>query len=72
MIDPAFLEQVRKMTDDELGRQADSAYMIAHYESYGRDHGAKADAIQEYEALVNEQKRRARLRQSGQLPREAD
>jgi hypothetical protein len=66
MIDTAFLEKIRKMTDSELDRQASSAYWAAYCESYGRDYEAKADAIQEYEALAREQKRRVGL---GQLTR---
>ena len=61
MIDTAFLEKIRRMTDSELDQQADSAYMSAYYESYGRDYEAKADAIQEYEALAREQRRRKAL-----------
>lgn len=63
MIDTAFLKRIRRMTDDELDRQAGSAYMAAYYESYGRDYEAKADAIQEHDALVHEQRRRRGLRQ---------
>jgi hypothetical protein len=66
MIDTAFLEKIRKMNDDELARRASNAYMTAYYESFGSDYEAKADAIQEYEALAREQKRRVGL---GQLTR---
>lgn len=61
MIDNAFLKRIRKMTDDELERQAGSAYVAAYGESYGKDYEAKADAIQEYEALAREQKSRQGL-----------
>jgi hypothetical protein len=61
MIDTAFLKKIREMTDSELDRQAGSAYMVAYYESYGRDYEAKTDAIREHEALAREQKRRKAL-----------
>ena len=63
MIDNTFLKRIRKMTDSELNRQVSNAYMSAYLESFGRDYGAKADAIQEYEALAREQKDRMRLEQ---------
>lgn len=63
MIDNAFLTRIRKMTDDELERQAGSAHVAAYCESYGKDCEAKAEAIQEYEALAREQRRRRGLKQ---------
>lgn len=65
MIDNAFLNRVKKMTDDELERQAGSAYVAACCESHGKDYEAKADAIQEYEALAREQRRRKALGHDG-------
>jgi hypothetical protein len=61
MIDTAFLKRIRKMTDSDLARRASNAYMTAYCESFGNDYEAKADAIQEYEALSREQKRREGL-----------
>lgn len=61
MIDTAFLKQIRKMTDSELREQESRAYKIAYGESFGNDYEAKADAIQEYEELAREQKRRKGL-----------
>ena len=58
MINTAFLNRIRKMADCELGEQESRAYNIAYGESYGTDYEAKADRIQEYEALAREQKRR--------------
>jgi hypothetical protein len=65
MIDTAFLKRIRKMTDSELEQQASNAYMIAYYETFGNDYEAKADAIQEYEALAREQIRRKGLGPTG-------
>jgi len=61
MVDTAFLTRIRKMTDDEIDRQTSNAYTAAYCESYGTDYEAKADAIQEHEALAREQKRRKAL-----------
>jgi hypothetical protein len=62
MLHKAFLERIRKMTDTELKRQVGSAYWIAYCETYGNDYEAKADAIQEYEALAREERRREGLK----------
>jgi hypothetical protein len=56
LVDSAFLKRIRKMSDSELERQASNAYVNAYYETFGNDYEAKADAIQEYEALAREQK----------------
>jgi hypothetical protein len=61
MTDTALLKRIMKMTNSELERRASNAYTTAYCETYGTDYEAKADAIQEYEALADEQKRRKGL-----------
>jgi hypothetical protein len=58
MVDTAFANRITKLPDAELEQQASSAYMCAYYESFGNDHEAHADAIQEYETLARELKSR--------------
>ena len=58
MIDTDFAKKIAILTDSELDRQISAAYDSAYIESYGRNYGAHADAIQEYEMLEREWKRR--------------
>lgn len=58
MIDTAFANRVKKMSDAELEREESAAYSSAYYETFGSDHEARADAIQEYEMLARERKSR--------------
>jgi len=60
MLDTVNERRIRKLTDNELNQQVNLAYESAYIESFGRDYEAHADAIQEYESLVREQKRRRR------------
>lgn len=58
MIDTAFKNRLAKLSDAELEREESAAYNNAYYESFGNDHEAHADAIQEYELLARESKLR--------------
>jgi len=58
MIDTGLANRIRKLSDDELERQASAAFNSAYYESFGSDHEARADALQEYRMLERERKRR--------------
>jgi hypothetical protein len=58
MVDTAFANKIKELTDDELERRESSAYNIAYGESFGRDYEAHADAHQEYEMLARERRRR--------------
>jgi hypothetical protein len=58
MMDTAFANRVKKMSDDELEREESAAHSSAYYETFGNDHEARADAIQEYEMLARERKSR--------------
>lgn len=60
MIDTAYLTKIKRMSDAELDSHVTAAWNAAYCESYGRDYEARADAIQEYEALAREQRRRRR------------
>jgi hypothetical protein len=58
MIDTAFADRIKKLSDAELEHEESAAYEIAYGESFGNDHKAHADAIQEYGMLAREWKRR--------------
>ena len=58
MIDTAFANRAKKMSDAELEREESAAYSSAYYETFGNDHEARADAIQDYEMLARERKSR--------------
>jgi hypothetical protein len=58
MIDTAFATRVEKLSDADLEREESAAYHSAFYESFGNDHEARADAIQEYTMLARELKSR--------------
>ncbi len=58
MIDTALANRVKKLSDAELEREESAAYNSAYCESFGNDHEARADAIQEYALLAREWKRR--------------
>jgi hypothetical protein len=58
MMDTALTNRVKKMSDDELEREESAVYSSAYYETFGNDHEARADAIQEYELLARERKSR--------------
>lgn len=57
MIDTAFANRIKKLSDAELERQGSAAF-DATCESFGRDDEARADALQEYWLLERERKRR--------------
>jgi hypothetical protein len=58
MIDTAFLNRIKKLSNADLEAEESAAYINAYLESHGRDYEAHADAIQEYEMLARERKRR--------------
>ena len=58
MIDTGFATRIRKLSDDELERKVSAAFNSAYCESFGGDHEARADALQEYRMLEVERKRR--------------
>ena len=60
MIDTAFAERIQKLSDADLEREESAAYNNAYGESFGNDFEAHADAIQEYEMLAREWKRRSK------------
>jgi hypothetical protein len=53
-----FAGKIREISDAELERRISATYHLAFYESYGNDHEARADAMQEYTTLVREKTRR--------------
>jgi hypothetical protein len=57
MIDTAFANRIKKLSDAELERQV-AAVFDATCESFGSDDEARADALQEYWMLERERKRR--------------
>jgi hypothetical protein len=57
MIDTAFVNRIKKLSDAELERQASAAFDTT-CESFGSDDEARADALQEYWMLEREQSRR--------------
>jgi hypothetical protein len=57
MIDTAFTNRIKKLSDAELERQASAAF-DATCESFGSDEEARAGALQEYWMLERERKRR--------------
>jgi hypothetical protein len=66
MIDTAFADRIKKISDADLDAQVSNAYDIAYGKSFGNDHEAHGDAIQEYEMFARERKRRrAASEQSG-------
>jgi hypothetical protein len=58
MMDTAFANRIKKLSDVDLEREESAAYNIAYGESFGNDFEARADAIQEYEMLARERKSR--------------
>ena len=57
MIDSAFANRIKKLSDAELERQRAGAF-DATCESFGSDEQARANALQEYWMLERERKRR--------------
>lgn len=57
MVDTAFANRIKKLSDAELERQVAAAF-DATCESFGNDDEARADALQEYWMLERERKRR--------------
>ena len=57
MIDTAFANRIKKLSDAELERQVSAAF-DATCESFGRDDEARADAQQQYWVLERERSRR--------------
>ncbi len=62
MINTAFADRIKKLSDAELEGEESAAYNGAYGESFGNDHEAHADAIQEYEMLARERKNRRTLK----------
>jgi len=58
MIDTAFANRIKKLSDAELDAQMSATYNNAYFESCGNDYEARADAIQRYEMLMREWERR--------------
>ena len=58
MIETALANRIKELSDADLEREESAAYNSAYYETFGNDHEARADAIQEYETLARERKSR--------------
>jgi len=63
MIDTAFANRIKKLSDAELEHQASAAFDTT-CESFGSDDEARADALREHRMLERERKRRRATRQS--------
>lgn len=58
MVGTALANRVSKLADAELEQQMAAAYNNAYGESFEHDFEARAEAIQEYEMLAREWRRR--------------
>ncbi len=59
-----YAKEIRNMSDAEVESQRSRAYHLKDGESFGSDHEARAQAIQRYEILNDELKRRRENREA--------